>query len=615
MPDNQSETVLIYRVDDASVNKAERRIKDIEKANKSLSKSLNETGDVSSTVAKELERIGRQSQLDKVVKDAVELQKKTKDADSAVLKLTTDLRNLNATETESRGAAQSFSSATSGSKGRGIIGEVGLQVRNAPAVPIPGLGITTEPISKAAIALDRFKENLGATTANILGLGAAMIGLAVAFSLAQKAAEDNTRLAQAQVSGLLNVNDLQNASTEGLIASTQEYSNTLRNNQEDLATTKDTLSQFETALNETDGGLLRFNAELGNMLGIAGTELGVLRTKITELSAGTAEAQANFDAAIQVLRDRGFTEEQITQITLQATEAEKALAAERAKGIIAASQQAGELEAARQSTEDRSREELQAQIESEENRIAQLKESLAVLENSGDTSKEVTAQIASLNAQLDTSSKKVDIYRGALTGAQSDVQKSAQEQVRAAAKSKAVAEAAGQMSGELQKAESALRSVGQSATKTSTRTGILTQRRISTTQNKEAKELEKASMNYQKKLSEINRSLIQNLNEIGTSLADAKADLTIDAQRDIRDALSEGQFLSIRNIQRDFADDRADLERKASRDRRDAQIRANQELLDLQAQFLQAQIGQLRGAIKTIGGNRQQNFVSITPRS
>lgn len=631
MAENQQTTTLVYKVDEASISNAQSRLQSLNKQQETFSaallkgdidadkyaksigrlakeqqtleQALKKTETAEKAVADELDRLKRAADIDKAVKSALAFEKKTKDNSAAVKQLTEDLRKMGATASESQGAAGKFAGA-----GRGFdLGQFGRNLKSAPAVPIGFGGLTTEPISKLLIGLDQMGVSIGAlgvaAPIAVVALGAMALAFAKFTADAQKQADRLNAIIDAK-------RDVREDVARGLTTNEadarQEEINRLR--QVEAQTLAELKAQYEqqiTAQDDLFETVLRLTPQEEAL------EQQIQKSEAAIVSYNTQEAQ------LLSAREEGALAANDAAI------AEKELLAARTQGILAAGQEAATLEQTRQQTEGKTKEELQALIAAEADRVAVLQAELAVLQASGDQSKEVTDRIAALQSQLELSAKKSDIFKGSVGSAMTNAEKSAADAAKKLAEEAKVNNQLGQSAS---KAVSGLRTLGQGLNRSAPaqKTGNYNifdeykKMRSNKPAEKAVDDSQKAADDYQKKLTDINRDIAMTFNDIGRDLQDSLEDLNIDTSRDIRDALAEGDFLSIGDIQRKARDDRADLEREAGRDRRDAQIKANQELLDLQAQFWQASISMAQGAIAKISGGtgqKQGSFVSFATKS
>lgn len=456
------------------------------------------------------------------------------------------------------------------------------------------------PIAEAADALGDLSEvagvafqALGGGTQALLAMGvaggivaAAVAAAAFAMGEYNKRAVEQARLLGATVEAQRQLNtEIANGLTS---EQTQEKLDVINQEYQRQAVLLADLESSYRKLEEATGGSLFAIQQLD----AAEEELSNQITAQKDLVSGLAADQRSYSTAL----------EDGSLAINDAIAAERALASERTKGVLSEAQAAGELETARQSTSNKSREAIQASIDSENQRAASLQATLDSLKASGDTSEEVKAQIELLTGQLALSADKVGIYTSALSGAQTEAQLSSQKTATKAKEASAEIDQLGLSLGGLSKQASITRAPAASIISIGRRLG-------GASAAKETDKLAESQIEYANSLIEVNNTLGKSIDDIRLNLSRSLEDLSINTKRSIQDALGEGAFLSIRDIQRDSRREMQDLERQSNRDRIDAQREGALEILRIE-QDLSMQRARIAGG----GRVAQGGFVTIAPR-
>lgn len=161
---------------------------------------------------------------------------------------------------------------------------------------------------------------------------------------------------------------------------------------------------------------------------------GVLR--LTPQEQALADQIKSSEAAIQ-----GYNaEQQSLQTALErgalaandAANAERELAAERTQGVLTDAAQAGELEATKLRLADATREQIDAELQGLEVRKASLEAELASLQASGDTSEEVQNRIKQLTESIGFLGEQATQLEGLRSSAKTDKQVEAEKKLAAA---------------------------------------------------------------------------------------------------------------------------------------------------------------------------------------
>lgn len=479
-----------------------------------------------SNLQKELGKIARDDQLQKLGAEFGQLARATKDADTAVAKLDARLKQLGANDDEIRGVAQSFQGAQSGGQGGNLLQRLGAQGRNLPAVQIPGAGISTDAISNLTRLTGALGEATGVTTlmaqataaltpvlgasaagvAGVIAVAGPLILIVGALGLALKAFGDQAAAEAKAINATIDAQrDVAQQIAEGL--GTEEA--------------KQQLDEIN-AKRKAEADLLARNQQIyTENIENQGALTGVLKATSGAEQALSDQIQKSkdliegYDTSTQALTnalDDG------TLAANDAAEAEKKLAEERTKAVLTAADVAGKELAAQQKALDATEEQNTKRLDSIEDEKAVLQAQIDVLTESGDTSEEVAAKIAALTSQLGSLGKESDFIKTTALAASraADAEKKAKKDAEDAAK----------------KAES-------------------------------------AQTQYTKSVEGAGRQFTQSIQDIGTRFRNALADNQTKFNRDLDD------------IGMKFRRDEYDLTLKANRAERDAVLDQQQDLLKI----------------------------------
>lgn len=482
-------------------------------------------------------------------------------------------------------------------------GAKGLGNASAAKGAVRGL-LGGSPIAEAADTLGDLSEVAGSLIQNAGGgaqalatLGAAGLAVGAAVAIAAIAMNEYNKQAEAQARVIgASIDAQRQLNTEianGL--NTEQATERLASTNTELKLQADTLANLEAEYKK-----------ITETFGIATGAVQLLDAREEELST---QITAQKDLVADLSAESQGLSQALSDGSLAANDAkiaEQELASARTQGVLSAAAAAGELEAARQSTNDKSKESIQASIDAEKARQASLRAELESLKASGEATEAVTARIAQLEDQLELSAGKVQIYTKALSGAQTEAQISNQ---KAATKAK---EAAVQVD----KLGSSISSLGSQAKTTSPKLGfkLPDSSKAKAALDKGISELNKLQLDYQNSLIGAANSLGESLDKIRLNLSRSLEDVGINASRSIQDAIGEGKFLSIRNIQRDAARQREDLERESYRNRLDAQREGSLEILRIEQELARDRARIASGGKTSTGSGGFGQIAALTPR-
>lgn len=361
------------------------------------------------TLQKELGKISRGDELQKLALDMGTLARKTGDFSGAVTQLDKKLKALGANKEEIAGLAGTFESAASGQTGSpNRLGRIGAELRALPSTQIPGLGIGTDQVAsiiRLGGALGQVSEKvglvntvalaltptLGATAAGIAGIAVAAAPFVIALAgigLALKALSDQAAEEAATI----------NAIVDAQRSVAQEIANGL--------TTEGAEEKLKTlnAQRQAESELLAKNQRIyDENINSAGALSGVLKlTSGAEqaLSDQIAKSKENIEGYDTSISSLTLATESGALAANDAAEAEKKLADERSKSALSAADSAGKESAARQKADAADASTNQKRLDAIANESEVLQAQIDSLNASGVTSEDVTAKIASLTEQL-----------------------------------------------------------------------------------------------------------------------------------------------------------------------------------------------------------------------
>lgn len=461
--------------------------KGTEEAGKELKRLSGDT----TTLAQELGKISRANQLQSLAKEMGALSVKTKDLNGAVAQFDARLKALGATKREVQGLASAFqsaakeakalaeaeaSAATNGGGAGGLsfgqkLTRLGAQGRNLPSFQLPGMPIATDAISNltrlSGVLLDvAGKSSVVTAATNLLtpALGAqaaATIGAAApaaifvaafgAIGLALKSLTDATGqnaeaiTAYAEAQRALNADIVEGLTTEEAQKKLEDLNESRRLEEELLAKNKAAYAAFEAQATEAGTSIDDFGSTLGkivfgaNAVGDVAKAISADEQAIADQIAASEKNIETFSAGVDTLT---VAMESGRLAANDAAEAEKKLAQERSKAALSDADRAGKELAARQKADDATGEQNQKRLDSITDESAVIQAQIDSLTQSGITSEDVTAKIASLTDQLDllgkesayisdtalAASKARDAEKKAAKDAEDAQKKAAQEQ-------------------------------------------------------------------------------------------------------------------------------------------------------------------------------------------
>lgn len=419
-------------------------------------KGVQQVSTSATTLQKELTKLTRNDEIDKLAIKFGLVAKKTKDATTAAAELEKELLKINATEGEIQGAAGTFQSAQSGNIGGGSgLARFGSQLRALPSTQIPGLGIGTDAVANvlrlggamgevvgqtklataATTALTPILGEQAAATAGVAATAAPFVIAFAAIALALKSLTDATS---------------QNVDTINQFAESQRSLNeeigsglTSDEAKEKIETLTKTLERQKGTLGDLQGAYDKAEQGLRDAT-VAGAHVGETFNNVSKIFSGDEQALA--DQINTQTETTQTLQQQIDSLTgaledgslaaNDAAEAEKKLAKERSDAALDAADEAGKELQAQQKALSATTEQNEKRLESIDNERAVLEKQIEVLEASGVTSEDVTAKIDSLNGQLELLGKESGFIKDTALdlSRQRDAEKKAKEDAEKAAK-------------------------------------------------------------------------------------------------------------------------------------------------------------------------------------
>jgi hypothetical protein len=437
-------------VDDASLQRAKKRLHDIEQEQAKLSREFLEGARASDEYAREMGKLAReQKQLEKVV-DAVtgeftaqaKAEKEAAENAKLLAKEQAKLASLPDVDTRadrfdrtSRDVALAgdFASGSSqvgqaaedlGLKGAGKAGAIGTAVGDlVEGVPrlVESAKALPQTFSAAAQAMGTSKVALGALAGGLVGLG-------IALQLATAQAEKQRKAAQEQLDAQRQASEFAATATrEELQVEIDAARQRQQLAQENAQLAVEQQAEARRQFTEATSAETTQVAELAARIHLGAGEFEALRQNVEATKNTSAAAGVEVRTLEQALAS-GAT------AANDAAEAERRLADERTQGVLNTAEQAGDLERARQQASEQSREENQRRAQDLENERKALQLQLDSLKASGETSEAVANQIKSLETQISNLGAQADVFKNATGKAADSVSGAASKMEKAASR-------------------------------------------------------------------------------------------------------------------------------------------------------------------------------------
>jgi hypothetical protein len=388
-------------IDDASLQRARKRLDDIEKAQNDLRSSFLSGAKNADAFSKELSEMQKEATALNKALDALE-QPRTIDVQAEKFDRTSrDVALAGDAESNLRTLG-----GFAGSLGGGGIESAVGRAAEIPAA-IEALPRAVEAFKGLPAAASAAASAIGTSTGGLVaGLGAAAIAVGVLSYAVGKLKEQTEKEVSAIQASVGIIQDVNLAVAQGL-------------------TSDDAARRMEEINREIDATLLSIENVQAAQQNLVDVSFGGDARK----ALNTADYK-EFDVQIESMNNTvaGLTLEQRKLEEAQndgriaandAAQAERDLASERTQGVLNAAQQEGELIRARQEAAELSREENQQRAKQLEQEQERLRGELAVLRSSGDTSEQVASQIQSLEMQIASLGQRADVFKNA-TGKAAD---------------------------------------------------------------------------------------------------------------------------------------------------------------------------------------------------
>lgn len=410
MADTDRSLKLGVDVDEASINKARKRLEDIEKAQKEVHAEFLKGSKGADAYGKELAELDKEARLLNKSLDALEEPRTIKvDAQQLNRDAQLDFADKSGDKASiagmSRGALDALTSGNAGAFGQALEGAEAVFDLGEAAGKLGG------PIGSVVTALGP------AGLAGVAGVaGVALVALNFLLAEAQKRFQEAKDAEKARIDAMREFNEFV---AEG--GTTEEAQGAI-----------DALYRRQAAAIETQTELEAQRAGIVEELN-RGNEVSLASER-----AAFAALQANTEARDENNKTLEETNASIaeyeagikdgTLATNDATAAEKALADERSSAVLEDAAQAGELATLKARANDLTREQIDSELEALDIRKQGLEAELAALEASGDTSEDVAKKIAQLREQLGFLGDQANVLKSAQTTAKSsEAQKAAEK--------------------------------------------------------------------------------------------------------------------------------------------------------------------------------------------
>jgi tetrahydromethanopterin S-methyltransferase subunit G len=407
-------------VDEASLNRAKKRLEDIEKAQTDLRNSFLRGEKDADAFGKELGNLEKEARSLNKALDALE---QPREIDVKTDRFDRTSRDVALAGDFASGSSQVGQGAEDlGLKGAGKAGAIGTAVGDlVEGVPrlVESAKALPQTFSAAAQAMGTSKIALGALAGGLVGLG-------IALQLATAQAEKQRKAAQEQLDAQRQASEFAATATrEELQVELDAARRRQQLAQENAQLAVEQQAEARRQLTEATSAETTQVAELAARLHLGAGEFEALRQNV--------EATKNTSAAAGV-EVRSLEQALASGVTAanDAAEAERQLAAERTQGILNEAAQAGELEATRLRLTDATREQIDTELQGLEVRKASLEAELASLQASGDTSEEVQNRIKQLTESIDFLGEQATQLEGLRSSAKTDKQVEAEKKLAAA---------------------------------------------------------------------------------------------------------------------------------------------------------------------------------------
>lgn len=619
-------------------------------------KELDKVADSADSLTSALKKIEREKALDKLAQDASDAAKAGAKTETVIESLNAELKKVGANDKEIEKVIRQFeklrntvddvdtkrvsqldfadrsgdkASIAGSSRGAldaltgGNAGPLSSALEGAEAIFDLGeaAGKIGGPVGKAVTSLGPAGLAGAAGVAGI-ALAAGTIALGIYAQKAEQARQVQSAFTDSltETIALLNSNE---GTSQAVADRRSEIEQEIQNANETVAA----LKQVREARNEENSALEDvFTASRV----LAGGTRKQLNEDITAAEQSVAQAEASLEAFNLTLNESEIAAN-------DAAQAERELAAERTQSILTEAAQAGELEATRQRFADSTREQIALEEKNTQNRIKTAQTELASLQANNDGSEEAAARIVQLTETISFLGEQSALLNSLRSGAKTDEQVAREKALQSARTETARATDKAYQS-ELAKAK------GEQETATRNRTSerASTPRRTATARSSAPSTKDTGSDGIIENLRRIENDIIKVQNEAEKQRIDQVInnnqrlqDIARDFGDTRADALEEGNFLSLEaankeeqrakrnqqienkraneNIKRDSKrslDELSNEQSKYENQRLQMTQQANQRMISLHGQFLQAQVNQISAAFRAISGYTAGRSVS-----
>lgn len=469
------------------------------------------------SVQKELGKIARIDQIQKIGGEMGNLAKKTRDVGKAVEELSKKLTALGASKDEIRAATDAFSAAQTGG-GRNVLARAGSELRALPSTQT-GLGFGTDAVGNVLRLSGALTEVAGKSALTTLSIKALTPWIGAQTAATYAAVVPITLFVAGFIAIAVALDNL-TQSTSKNVDQINTYADSQRNLSDEIVggLTSEAAKKDLEALNERRTREAATLAKLQSAYDAADKALLETGTVVRSVArAFSGDEQALADQIKKSQEVFGSTEGEIAALTTaledgslaanDAAEAEKRLTEERSKAALASADTAAKELQSQQKALNATEDQNKKRLETIEEEKAVIEKQIEVLNASGVTSEEVTAKLAALNGQLGSLGKESEFIKNTAleVSRQADAEKKAKKDAEDA-----------------------------------------------------AKKAEQAQEQYTKAVDSATRTYKQSVEDIGTRLRQTLADNTLKLNRDLTDIATK------------YRRDEYDLTIKANRAERDA---------------------------------------------
>lgn len=325
MADNQrvDELLLMVNVHKQSIAQSDQQLKQfINSQQKNFQKLEGEIGDTVSVTQKmnaEFARLGKQKQIDSLVKEFGRAKKGTQEWEDALKRVQKELIKVGATDDQIAGVTQQIE-GRGGAKLSPRLQALGREVRALPAIGIPGAGaLTTDALGKVTAAFAGLPPVALPVMGLLLAVGAGFVALNASLEGSRKAVEAATEANQ-KFFDLMR----EGATTEDAQKQFDDLTRSIEHNRKELATIEGAFDAAFKDVQEQEGDLearLRFAAaQISSADDPLVARADELRKTLAADEAAAARLRDELEKGSFTINDLAAAEEELTKAREEANE-------------------------------------------------------------------------------------------------------------------------------------------------------------------------------------------------------------------------------------------------------------------------------------------------------